>query len=179
MSTPLVCRAPALEPRAVSLLRPPLLQVRTSVSPELPFATDRPPDRQPEVSFGPQATPREALPDPAVHARALVLALLEVLSGRRPVRQLRNHLTEDAYERLAGRLHRARTAAGAVKTSGSPARQPSARTRIYIGRTLVCEPADGIAEVTVLAKVGARTRAVAVRLEGLDGRWRCPVLTVL
>ncbi|SHN47813.1 Rv3235 family protein [Cryptosporangium aurantiacum] len=176
MRVPVVCRPPALEPPAVSLVRPPTVQVRATVPPELPFAIDRPPERPPEVSFGPQATPRHALPDPAAHARALVLALLEVLSGRRPERQLRAHLTEEAYERLSGRLHRARARA-AAGTATIPG--PAARTRIHIGRTLVCEPADGVAEVTVLAKVGTRTRAIAVRLEGLDGRWRCPVLTIL
>jgi len=179
---PVICRPPALEPPAVSLLRPAAGPAAPSASPELPFPLDRPPDRPAEFSFEPQATPRGALPDPAGHARALVLALLEVLSGRRPVRQLRPHLTEDAYARLCSRLHRARAAARSVRTSapsGPPGQRPVTRTRIHIGSTLVCEPADGIAEITVLARVGARTRAIAVRLEGLDGRWRCPVLTVL
>ncbi|GAA0226423.1 Rv3235 family protein [Cryptosporangium japonicum] len=169
-SVPVICRPPALEPPAVVLLVPGPVLARAVVPPELPFPVDRPPERRAEVSFEPQATPRRALPDPAGHARALVLALLEVLSGRRPVRQLRPHLTEEAYERLSGRLHRA---------SGASGHRPRPRTRIHVGRTLVCEPADGIAEITVLARVGSRTRAIAVRLEGLDGRWRCPVLTVL
>ena len=53
------------------------------------------------------------------------------------------------------------------------------RTRIHVGRAIICEPADGIAEATVLARWDGRTRAVAVRLEGIDGRWRCPVLAIL
>ncbi|TQS42894.1 Rv3235 family protein [Cryptosporangium phraense] len=170
---PVITRPPALEPPALTLLRPPALHLR-SVPPELPFRPAVPTKATAKkVSFGPQATPRNALPDPIAHARALVLALLEVLSGRRPVQQLRAHLTEDAYHRLAGRLQRAR--AGVRST---PYR-PRNRTRIHLGRTLLCEPADGVAEVTVLADVGTRTRAVAIRLEGLDGRWRCPVLTIL
>jgi hypothetical protein len=37
----------------------------------------------------------------------------------------------------------------------------------------VAEPADGVAEVAAMVRRGARTTAVAVRLEGLDGRWQC------
>lgn len=177
MSAPTVCRPPALEPPAVALFRPVAVPGSTATPLELPFPVDRPPDRAPEVSFEPQSTPRHALPDPAGHARALVLALLEILSGRRPVRQLRTHLTEEAYARLCSRLHRACSSSSRV--SGPRAPGPGTRTRIHVGRVLVCEPADGIAEITVLARVGTRTRAIAVRLEGLDGRWRCPVLTVL
>ncbi|MFG1921201.1 Rv3235 family protein [Cryptosporangium sp. NPDC048952] len=178
LTVPVICRPPALEPPAVVVLGPSRVEMRAMAPLELPFPVDRPPEPPQEVSFEPQATPSRALPDPAGHARALVLALLEVLSGRRPVRQLRPHLTEEAYARLSARLHRARAAA-TTRTVGPPAQRPSVRTRIHVGRTLVCEPADGIAEITVLARVGTRTRAIAVRLEGLDGRWRCPVLTVL
>jgi hypothetical protein len=34
-----------------------------------------------------------------------------------------------------------------------------------------CEPADGIAEASVIFALDHRVRAVAMRLEGLDGRW--------
>ncbi|MFI5955266.1 Rv3235 family protein [Cryptosporangium sp. NPDC051539] len=179
MQVPVIIRPPALEPPAVALLRPSAAHIR-SAPPELPFPPGR--DRRSRsagVSFGPQATPSDALPDPSAHARGLVLALLEVLSGRRPVQQLRPHLTEEAFQRLAGRLQRARATAGAVAPATTVRRNRRPRTRIQIGRTRLCEPADGIAEITVLADVGSRTRAVAVRLEGLDGRWRCPVLTIL
>jgi hypothetical protein len=37
----------------------------------------------------------------------------------------------------------------------------------------VCEPADGVAEVSAVVQIGPRFRAMAARLEGLDGRWRC------
>jgi hypothetical protein len=105
-------------------------------------------------------------------------------------------LTEGAYQHLIQRLHRARTNAaerdgpgrkpGAVtvlgptpRTPGSPDHRAASRTRIHVGRAVICEPADGIVEATVLARWGARTVAVAVRLEGFDGRWRCPVLAIL
>src|SRR5882757_2701853 len=37
----------------------------------------------------------------------------------------------------------------------------------------VFEPADGVAEISAVIQIGPRFRAVAARLEGLDGRWRC------
>jgi hypothetical protein len=36
----------------------------------------------------------------------------------------------------------------------------------------VCEPADGVAEAAAVVHGPQRTRAVALRLEGMDGRWR-------
>ena len=43
----------------------------------------------------------------------------------------------------------------------------------------VSEPADGVVEASAVAVGGPRARAVAVRLEGWDGRWRCTRLAVL
>jgi hypothetical protein len=40
------------------------------------------------------------------------------------------------------------------------------------------EPADGVAEVAATVRRGRRTTAVALRLEGLDGRWQCTALEV-
>jgi hypothetical protein len=39
--------------------------------------------------------------------------------------------------------------------------------------------ADGVVEATVTAAARARTRAIALRLEGLDGRWRVTALALL
>jgi hypothetical protein len=40
----------------------------------------------------------------------------------------------------------------------------------------VSEPADGVAEACAVVDTGPRRRAIALRLEGLDGRWRCTQL---
>jgi hypothetical protein len=40
-------------------------------------------------------------------------------------------------------------------------------------------PADGIVEAVVVVRGPARTRALAVRLEGMDGRWRATSLALL
>jgi hypothetical protein len=38
------------------------------------------------------------------------------------------------------------------------------------------EPVDGIAELAATVRIGPRVRAVAMRLEAPDGRWRCTLL---
>jgi hypothetical protein len=40
-------------------------------------------------------------------------------------------------------------------------------------------PADGIVEAVVVVRGPARTRALAVRVEGMDGRWRATSLALL
>ena len=60
----------------------------------------------------------------------------------------------------------------------SPARasaRPDA-ARGVVRSVHVSEPADGVAEVCALVRRGARSTAVALRLEGLDGRWQCTAL---
>ena len=79
---------------------------------------------------------------------------------------------EDAFRALVTRSNlsaRARSARGVA-----PAR-PSYR----IVSTHVSSPADGVIEGVVITAGPARTRAVAVRLEGWDGRWRATSLAAL
>jgi hypothetical protein len=54
-----------------------------------------------------------------------------------------------------------------------PERLRSWHGHITIRSVRVCEPADGVAELSAVVQVGTRYRAVAARLEGLNGRWRC------
>lgn len=48
-----------------------------------------------------------------------------------------------------------------------------------IGSTTVSEPQDGVVEGVVIVRGKARTRAVAIRLEGFDRRWRASAIHVL
>ncbi|GAA4347003.1 Rv3235 family protein [Angustibacter luteus] len=110
--------------------------------------------------FGPVPTPRRDLPDPAVWGRGLVQVLLEVMSGQRKGTQLLRWTTPAVYE-----LVRAMT----VPPASSAARQ---RRRSRVGSLHVCEPADGVAELAAVVTGQERTHAMALRLEGHDGRWR-------
>jgi hypothetical protein len=48
-----------------------------------------------------------------------------------------------------------------------------------LGRTIITEPADGVVEAVVIVHGRARSRSIAVRLEGIDRRWRATAIHVL
>lgn len=103
-----------------------------------------------------------ALPDPTLAARALLIGLIEAAAGKRPMRQLGDHLTlgvscglrdDFDHETRLGRrhwLHRATVRS--MHTS---------------------EPNHGVAELAVTLRVGDRIRAAAMRFEFRHDRWRC------
>lgn len=114
-----------------------------------------------DTVFAARPTARQDLPDPTRWTARLVQATAEVLAGSRPLQQLRPWTDERVYLQLTGRLRRQ----GPVTTA--PARLRSVH---------VSEPRDGVAEACAVLGQGPRSRAVALRLEGVDGRWRCTVL---
>lgn len=122
--------------------------------------------------FAPQRTSAAELPEPEPLLRNLTVGVLEVLSGVREIEQLARWLTEDAYRAL---LTRANLAARARSARGVPAARPV--HAILSVRT--CVPADGVVESVVIVSGPARTRAVAVRVEGIDHRWRATSLALL
>ncbi len=118
-------------------------------------------DEVPFDHFGPQPTAREALPDPQAWAGRMVQAVIEVLSGVRPLAQLVRWTSPDVYAALQRRSARTR---------------PQPGRRAIVRSVHVSEPADGVAEACAVVIAHGRVRAVALRLEGLDGRW---VMTAL
>lgn len=122
--------------------------------------------------FAPQRTPSTSLPEPEPFVRNITRGVLEVLAGVREVEQLARWLTEDPYRKL---MTRANLAARARSARGMPARRP---VHQILSVRLSC-PADGVVEAVVIVRGPARTRAVASRLEGRDGRWRATSLALL
>lgn len=122
--------------------------------------------------FAPQPTPAAELPDPAPLLRSLTQGVLEILAGVREVDQLARWFSEEAFKKLVIRSNlsaRARSARGVV-----PARP------VFEIRSIRHDaPADGVVEAVVVVAGPGRTRAVAIRLEGLDRRWRATSLAVL
>ncbi|WOF24216.1 Rv3235 family protein [Microbacterium betulae] len=125
-----------------------------------------------EALFAPQRTPSEELPDPAPLVAALTRGILEVLAGTREVDQLARWLAEEPYLKLMTRANLSRRARSARRI---PAQRPVFSVRTMRRMT----PADGVAEVVVIVSMPDRTRALAMRLEGLDGRWRATDLRIL
>ena len=118
--------------------------------------------------FGPQPTPSHALPDPRPTATFLFQAVVEVLGGRRPAAQLTRWMTHDVHTGLSMR------AATIARVLG---RRPSGRQAV-VKAVRICRPADGVVEACATVIDADRVRAIAMRMEGLDGRWRVTALEV-
>ncbi len=103
-------------------------------------------------------------PDPHRWAAGLVQSLLEVIAGDRPPQQVMRWLDTSVYDGLQAALR------SHPRRSGPPG---------IVRSVHVCRPHDDAAEVSVVVGVGARVRAVALRLEGVGNRWRCTRLAIL
>jgi hypothetical protein len=116
-------------------------------------------------TFAVRQTGRHDLPDPAVWGRRLLVAIIESMAGRRSLRQLAPHLSAAVHHGLATDTERAARHRKWVRSAS-------------VRRVRVCEPADGVAELAAVIQCATRYRAMAARLEGLDGRWRCTRLEI-
>lgn len=126
-----------------------------------------------EEEFGPQKTASTMLPAPTPWAGRLVQAVIEVVSGVRPVSQLVRWTTAPVYEALSARVARP------VAHTGAGSREiVTTRLAEVVRSVRVSEPRDGVAEVCAIVQQGPRCRAIALRLEGIDGRWQCTALQI-
>ncbi len=126
----------------------------------------------PDEYFGHQPSSTSSLPDPRPLVENLTRCVIEILAGARELDQISRWVTDDVYRHLLKRVvisARARQAKG----------QRVSRPTFTIGSITLCEPRDGAVEAVVIVRGRARTRAVAVRLEGLDARWRATAINVL
>ena len=107
--------------------------------------------------MGVRRTATAELPPATRSGPVLARALVEVASGQRPLAQLRVHCAPDVFAGLQARP----IVSGALG---------------HLLTVRVCEPADGVAEVTVVFRRAERVRAMAFRMQGVDGRWRVTAL---
>jgi hypothetical protein len=110
-------------------------------------------------------TSGEVLPEPRRWSARLAQAIVETLHGHRPVQQLLRWTDDAVYTAITSRL--------ASRPRTAPAARPMLRS------IRVCTPTDGVAEASVVVQIGGRCRAMAMRLEGLDGQWRCTALEII
>ena len=115
----------------------------------------------------PVRTPIADLPAARPFAHALVQRALEVLAGLRPVSQLQRDTTLELYDEI-DRLVRSRPRPSGVRP-----------TRAAVRSVHVQERPEGVAEVCATVVGDGRARALALRLEGIGGRWRCTELVGL
>jgi hypothetical protein len=119
---------------------------------------------RPGDDFGPSWSLRADLPDARDAGRRLITCTLEALAGRRPIAQLQQMTSMGVFTALADGRRPRWCAEGTAP--------------LLIGQVHVCEPVDGVAEVSAVARRAGRAHAVAARLEGIDGRWRCTALQI-
>ncbi len=112
------------------------------------------------TDMGVRMTGTADLPPARSAGAALARALLEAFSGRRTVEQLRGHCAPDVF---AGLLDAPYLGSGGA-------------ARLLITR--VDEPADGVAELSAVFRSADHVRAMAMRMQGIDGRWRITVLQI-
>ena len=129
--------------------------VPPTVDPPRPFTTV-----DTDAYFAPQPTSTSRLPDPRPLVENLAYSVVEVLSGAREIEQIARWL--NAFSCWNGRRSaRSKTASSSVGARG------------WRG------PAEGVNAATVIMHGRARSRAIAIRLEGFDSRWRATALSVL
>jgi hypothetical protein len=126
----------------------------------------------PDEFFGHQPAGRETLPNPQPLLENLTTCVIEILAGARDLNQIARWVTDDVYRNL---LKRVVISARARRAKGQAVSRPT----FSIGSISICEPRDGVIEAVVIVRGRARTRAVAIRLEGLDRRWRATSVHVL
>lgn len=136
----------------------------TASAPRTPFNADD--------FFGRQSTGTGQLPDPEPLLVNLSRCVIEIFAGVRDLEQLMRWVSEDLYTRL---LRRQLLAERARTVKGVRARRP----QLSVLSVRQCHPRDGIVEGVVVVHMPNRVRAVAIRLEGLDRRWRATALSVL
>lgn len=104
--------------------------------------------------------------------RMLAPAVIEVIAGVRNINQLGAILSEDVFTRLRDR---------AVRMAQFRARngEPDSAPQLTVGDVRVEHLRDGVVESVVLVRSPNRTRAVTIRLEGINRRWRAQAVSVI
>ncbi len=106
----------------------------------------------------------------AVHQQAhhLAQALVEIITGDRPLTQLVRWTTAEVYEQMHHRVRTLATCPVPLTTPSAPGR----RHRPRVATVRVSRPAEGVAEVAARVDHGPRSTAVALRLERRVGARR-------
>ena len=106
--------------------------------------------------------PRGDMPDPAVWGRRLLVGIIEAAGGKRPLQQLAGMLTPSIAQGLRVDFERS-----------AQRRKPHWTHAVTVRSIRASEPTPGVAEVCATVQAGTRVRAVAMRAEAHQGRWRC------
>ena len=95
-------------------------------------------------------------------------AVVEVIGGDRGVYQLMRWTTDDVYDDLK------RRSSVLQRTSGNDPRRR--RLRAQVRSVHLSCPQPDVAEICIHVRHGHRSRAIAARIERIEGRWRCSAI---
>ncbi|MFF1633644.1 Rv3235 family protein [Leifsonia sp. NPDC058248] len=124
------------------------------------------------ASLPAQTSLERASADPAPLLINLTRCVVEILAGVRSLEQVTRWVTDDVYSNL---IRRVTIASRSRAITGGQVRRP----RLTVGTPIVTRPCEGVVEAVVMVHQPTRSRAVAIRLEDLAGRWRASAITVL
>ena len=122
--------------------------------------------------FGRQYTSTKDLPNPEPSLMSLATGVIEVISGTRQIDQLARILSDGVYQAISNKAIEARANR---ERRGEKARYQNIRVHAMRNQS----PRDGVIESVVLVDIHERTKAVAIRLEGINSRWRATSVSVL
>jgi len=122
--------------------------------------------------FGNESTSGAELGDAKPVLAFLAQAVIETLAGVRDLDQSARWLSDSVYQQLRQRSL-------ATKRALLEKNQPALRPNLVIGKISTFSPRDGVVEGVVIVHNRDRARAVAIRLEGYNGRWRAKSIAVL
>jgi hypothetical protein len=108
----------------------------------------------------PQPTPSERLPSLSQWIPTLAMSVLEIWAGRRQPMQIADKCHRVTYSEIQKRM-------GMLKEVGR------------VKSIHICEPLDGLCEAVIGVAFKERYRSLAIRAEGVDGRWLCTEIDLL
>jgi Family of unknown function (DUF6459) len=157
------------------------------------IAPTAPPDARPHLRLVVVRTPQPPLEDERVPVRLVLPGVVPPRPAHRPGPRPRTS-TRRAADADFGPCLSGRAELPDVRRTGRQLITPGVFTvlargnrpqwcaegtaPLVVGPLHVCEPVDGVAEVSAVARRAGQAHAVAARLEGIDGRWRCTALQI-
>jgi hypothetical protein len=122
--------------------------------------------------FGIEFVNSDELGDPRPVLAFLAQSVIETLAGIRDIEQCARWLSDGVYQQL-------RQKSLASSRSRAESSVKAMRPNLVVGKISVFSPRPGVIEGVVIVHNIGRARAVAIRLEGYNGRWRARSVAVL
>lgn len=122
--------------------------------------------------FGTEFAKSADLGDPKPILAFLAQSIIETLAGIRDIEQCARWLSDGVYQQI-------RQKSLASTRSRAESSVKALRPNLAVGKISVFSPREGVVEGVVIIHNIGRARAVAIRLEGYNGRWRAKSVAVL